>query len=100
MGALRLEPKKKAKVMGYYEQLEAGALNATRVDGRVWDVLADMLNVRARDLLTSGPSTVHFLGAPSAARSRPMMAATRAFEAAEEPEDEIDRLFQGAKTPP
>ena len=90
--ALHLEPQKNTKVIGYYEQLEAGSLDPTKVDRRVWDALAEVFHARVGDLLAPASPPFHSLAAPSAL-ARPMMAAMRDSEAYEEPKDEVDRLF-------
>jgi hypothetical protein len=92
---LSLDETKKDKVGRYYRELEAGALEAERVDRRVWNVLAEMLGTRVADLLAWRPRQPEF---PSPAfergAARPMMAAMRVSDQQEEPaEDEIDRLF-------
>jgi hypothetical protein len=93
---LGLDEKKKEKVRRYYGELEAGLLEPERVDRRVWDALAETLGARISDLiprrrrqLVAPPRTV----APAA---QPMMAAVRAPEPHEEPEDDVDRLFKSA----
>jgi hypothetical protein len=91
---LGLDVKKKEKVKRYYHELESGSLDAERVDGRVWDVLADTLGARVADLFGSRPRQPEFPTPAFARSSRPMMAAMRVAEQSEEPEDEVDRLFR------
>ncbi len=91
---LGLDEKKKEKVSRYYHELESGLLEPDRVDRRVWDVLAETLEARVADLLAWRPRQPEFPAPAFSRASQPMMAALRAPEGSEEPEDEIDRLFR------
>lgn len=96
--ACKIRPDARPKVRRYYQQLEGGVLDPSRVAASVWDVLVDVLG-RSRASL-SAPS----LGvAPAAA---PMYRADRLFEPGAlpalsasmtepEPPDDVDALFLG-----
>jgi hypothetical protein len=91
---LGLDIKKREKVKRYYHELESGLLEPEHVDRRVWDVLAETLGARVADLGAWRPRRSDFPTAAAFARaSQPMMAAMRATESPEEPQDEVDRLF-------
>lgn len=100
IAALGLDRAKREKVTGYYHQLENGLLDVTRVDRRVWEVLAEALEARLGDLVAWRPRPI---GAKLAymrpseileAASPSMPAAAAAPRAAAEPyPDEVDRLF-------
>jgi hypothetical protein len=91
---LGLDNKKKEKVKRYYHELEAGLLEPERVDPRVWDALAKTVGTRAADLVAWRPRRPEFPAPAFARASVSMMTAMRADEPAQEPEDEIDRLFR------
>jgi hypothetical protein len=91
---LGLDEKKKEKVGRYYNELESGLLEPERVDRRVWDVLAETLGARVRELVPSGLRPSDVPAAAFARASPPMMAATRAPDALPRSEDEVDRLFR------
>jgi hypothetical protein len=93
LGALSLKPHRREKVKRYYQQLETGLLEPARVDERVFDALARVLGVRARELASWRPPPV--AGAPAYFRTEGV-AARRTFSALDtEPEerDEVDELF-------
>jgi hypothetical protein len=93
-----VRPESRPKVRRYYQQLEGGILDPSRVGTSVWDAITGILG-RSRAALTA-PS----LGVgPSAA---PMYRADRLFEPGEvptlsasmtepEPPDDVDALFLG-----
>lgn len=93
------EPKRR-KLARYYNRLENGLLDVTRVDGRVFEALAKALNVNVSDLLfaRSAPPA----SAPAYLRSS--REAEEVFEihldalVATDPadRDEVDELFEGA----
>jgi hypothetical protein len=91
---LQLDPQKKGKVRRYYHELESGLLDPERVDGRVWDVLAEELSARAADLISWRPKPMRF-AASAFARTDEITARVSVPPAApkEKEEDEIDRLF-------
>lgn len=99
---LGLDRSKRAKVQGYYHQLENGLLDVRRVDPRVFEVLAARLKARVGDLLAWRPRPLAFEGtayhrvAPAPGQPAPAPA-TASFDMALAPEepDEIDRLFRG-----
>jgi hypothetical protein len=92
-----LDPATRPRVKRYYQQLEAGILDPTRVAASVWDAITGLLG-RSRALLSAPP------GPPPAAA--PMYRAEAQFSiseslvprAAPEPEalDEVDALFLGS----
>jgi hypothetical protein len=98
VAACEIQPDARPKVRRYYQQLEGGVLDPSRVATSVWDAITDVLG-RSRASLAA-PS----LGAtPSAA---PMYRAERLFEPSEmptlsasmtepEPPDDVDALFLG-----
>ena len=94
---LGLDPAKSDKVGGYYHDLEVGNLNPDRVDGSVWDVLADVLKANARSLagIRLEPPALAmsaYMREPTGTQAKPAGAPAAVPSAAEEP-DEIDRLF-------
>jgi hypothetical protein len=94
---LGLDRAKRAKVKRYYHELEGGLLEPTRVDARVWDVLAGTLRARVDDLLAwrRRPVAAAFDAAyrVSNLEAVPTVEPPRVSE--QEPDD-IDRLFRGA----
>jgi hypothetical protein len=94
--ACEIRPDARAKVRRYYQQLEAGILDPTRVADAVWDAITGLLG-RSRAVLSASPGTP-----PAAA---PMYRAPVLFELHEravqadvepEPPDEVDALFLGS----
>ena len=91
-----LDPAARPKVKRYYQQLEAGILDPTRVASSVWDAITGLLG-RSRALLSAPP------GPPPAAapmyRSDAQLAISERLVTplASEPEvpDEVDALFLG-----
>jgi hypothetical protein len=90
-----LDPAARPKVRRYYQQLEGGILDPTRVAASVWDAITGLLG-RSRALLSAPP------GAPAAApmfRSDAQLSLPERLvlrSAAEpEPPDEVDALFLG-----
>jgi len=92
-----LDPEARPKVRRYYQQLEGGILDPTRVAASVWDVITGLLG-RSRALLAAPPGP-----APAAA---PMYRADAAVDLQERlvtlsapeppaPPDEVDALFLG-----
>src|SRR5262249_34365297 len=47
---LHLDRGKRRKIRRYYEELEAGLIDAAKVSGRIWEVLAERLQKRIDDL--------------------------------------------------
>lgn len=96
VAACDLDPEARPKVRRYYQQLEGGILDPTRVAASVWDAITGLLG-RSRALLSAPPGP-----APAAA---PMYRADALFQldeaivsrAAPEPSplDEVDALFLG-----
>jgi hypothetical protein len=98
IAALSLDRAKRAKVLRYYQELEAPIRDPARVDRRVFEALAATLRTTASDLLGRGPlrprEAFSYLWAeptipPPAAAASAAMRLTRRPE----PPDEIDRLF-------
>ena len=91
-----LDPAARPKVRRYYQQLEGGILDPTRVAASVWDAITNLLG-RSRALLSAPP------GPPPAAA--PMYRGEAQFQLSEqvvlrsaaEPDapDEVDTLFLG-----
>ena len=91
-----LDPAARPKVRRYYQQLEGGILDPTRVAASVWDAITSLLG-RSRVLLSAPPG-------PSPA-SAPMYRGEAQFQLSEqvvlrsasEPDapDEVDTLFLG-----
>lgn len=98
VAALGLDPRKRPKVERYYEELETGALDGRRVDGRVWDALAGTLRAGLDEVRSWRPAVAHFgalafsVEAPAAAPAPMAAAMVQASPAGDEP-DEVDRLF-------
>lgn len=93
-----LDPVARPKVRRYYQQLEGGVLDPTRVAASVWDAITALLG-RSRALLSAPPGP-----APAA---EPMYRADASFALQERlvvpsapepptPPDEVDVLFLGA----
>ncbi len=97
VAACKLQPDARPKVRRYYQQLEGGILDPSRVAASVWDAVTEVLG-RSRSSLTA-PG----LGAAPAAA--PMYRADPLFDPSElrfsasmkepEPPDEVDALFLG-----
>lgn len=101
---LGLDPAKRGKVKRYLHELETGQLDASRVDRRVWDAVAETLKGRAADLASWRPRRLPAIQAASfrmvsysalESAAAPAAAAGAPPPPREEP-DEIDRLFKGA----
>jgi hypothetical protein len=96
--ACKIQPDARPKVRRYYQQLEGGVLDPSRVAVSVWDAITELLG-RSRASLTAPR-----LGA--AAPTAPMYRADRLFEPGEmptlsasntepDPPDDVDALFLG-----
>ena len=98
--ACEIRPDARAKVRRYYQQLEAGILDPSRVAESVWDAITGLLG-RSRAVLSVPPGP-----APAAA---PMFRADTGLLLQErlvalppqepEPPDEVDALFLGSDPP-
>jgi hypothetical protein len=90
-----VEESKRAKLKGYYQRLEGGLLDSTRVSRRVWDVLASVIDPQSQELAAWQPRKP-VAGAVYLRAGEPMAAPQLSFghQKGEEP-DEIDRLFVG-----
>jgi hypothetical protein len=93
--ALGLDPAKRAKVKRYYQRLEQGLLDPTRVSRRVLAVVKGQVGERTTEALAWQAPELRV--EPAYYRARPEMTAAAALDAAPEPEDEIDRLFTGGR---
>jgi hypothetical protein len=93
---LELDNSTRAKLKGYYQRLEGGLLDSTRVSRRVWDVLASVINPRSQELAAWEPRTAAG-GAVYLRAGEPIAVPQLSFghRKREEP-DEIDRLFLGS----
>ena len=91
---LGLDPTKRAKVKLYYQRLEGGLLEPSRVSRRVWDVLAAFVGPGSDELAAwhVRPAAVEgvYLRAAEPAAAPPQTAEPDA-----EAPDEIDLLFRG-----
>jgi hypothetical protein len=94
---LELDKSKRAKLKGYYQRLEGGLLDATRVSHRVWEVLASVIDPRAQELAAWEPRTAT-AGAVYLRAGEPVAAPqlSLARRKPEEP-DEVDRMFLGGE---
>jgi hypothetical protein len=94
MERLALDRAKRTKVKRYYHELEGGLLEPTRVDRRVWDVLAGALGTAVEDLRgwRPRPAALQFEAAYRVADATAPPALKRVPIPADKP-DEIDKLF-------
>jgi len=91
---LGLDPAKRAKVKRYYQRLEGGLLEPSRVSRKVWNVLTALVGPRSEELAAwhvrpAAAETVYLRAAEPAA-APPQFA-----EPGDEEADEIDLLFLG-----
>lgn len=106
LGLLGLGEERRAKVKGYYHELETGLLEPRGVDRRVWEALTSVLGTDTREL---AGWRAHRLTIDTAFRrdanlmdlhAAPPPAGAIEPEAtrhAPEPDDEVDRLFRGGE---
>ena len=98
VAACKIQPDARPKVRRYYQQLEGGVLDPSRVAASVWDAITDVLG-RSRASLTASSRG-------AALPAAPMYRADRLFEpremptlsaSAREPDspDDVDALFLG-----
>jgi hypothetical protein len=98
VAACEIQPDARPKVRRYYQQLEGGVLDPSRVAASVWDAITEALGRSRASLTAAGLGLT-----PSAA---PMYRADRLFEPGEmptlsasltepEPPDDVDALFLG-----
>jgi hypothetical protein len=90
---LGLDPAKRAKVKRYYQRLEGGLLEPSRVSRKVWDVLTGLVGQRSEELAAwhvRPPAGSGYLRAAEPAAAPPQVA-----EHGDEEADEIDLLFLG-----
>jgi hypothetical protein len=96
---LGLEAGKRRKVSRYYEELEAGLLDPVRVDGRVFEVLAEKLQVGFGDVFAVPQKTPSYSSATAekAAQRRQRLERSRLTSAqpGSKEWDEVDDLFRG-----
>jgi hypothetical protein len=93
VSALALDPAKRAKVKRYYQRLEQGLLDPTRVSRRVIAVVKGLVGERTTEALAWQAPELR--AEPAYYRARTEMATATGMAAEPEPEDEIDRLFTG-----
>jgi hypothetical protein len=100
LGLLGLGNERRAKVRGYYHELETGLLEPRGVDRRVWEALGQVLGASVADL--AGWRMRRIEAKPAFRMSADaMFDANVQFSAPQSPpdrpeEDEVDRLFTGA----
>jgi hypothetical protein len=95
VGACEIDPEARPRVRRYYQQLEGGILDPSRVAASVWDVLTGLLG-RSRGVLSAPVSGAQaapmYRGEPQSQLDRgPMPLAAPEST----PPDEIDALFLG-----
>jgi hypothetical protein len=90
---LGLDPRKRAKVKGYYQRLEGGSLDPRRVSRKIWDVLTTIVGSRP-DELVARPVPPAAQAVYLRAEAMPAAPPHVAGAMNEEP-DEIDALFTG-----
>ena len=97
MDRLALDKQKREKVKRYYHRLEGGLLDSSRVDRRVFEVLAETLKAQVGDLLAWRPRPLafepQFLRAEEPVWSAPAASPPEQRSEAPDEYDEIDRLF-------
>jgi hypothetical protein len=91
--ALGLDTAKRAKVKRYYQRLEQGLLDPTRVSRRVLAVVKGLAGERTTEALAWQAPELR--AEPAYYRTRTEMATATGMAAEPEPADEIDRLFTG-----
>jgi hypothetical protein len=91
---LGLDPAKRAKVKRYYQRLEGGLLEPSRVSRKVWDVVTSLIGPRSEELgaWQARPAAAEavYLRTAEPAAAAPLFAEPGDAEA-----DEIDLLFLG-----
>jgi len=97
VGALGIDPAKRARVVGHYHRLESGLLDLRRVDRRVLAAIAGAIGATVEELAIwaapprrSVAADAYLRAAPEADMAAP---AARAFLAPPPEPDEVDRLF-------
>ena len=93
--ALGLDPAKRAKVKRYYQRLEQGLLDPTRVSRRIVAVVKGRVGERTTDALAWRAPELRV--EPAYYRAAAKMTVAADMEAEPEPADEIDRLFTGGR---
>jgi hypothetical protein len=98
ISALGLDPGKREKVKGYYHRLETGLLEPRRVDGRVFEVLADTMRVSLTDVRAWRPQPQAIEAAYMRRDAEAARLTPPPVTAGEDEEsDEIDLLFLGGE---
>jgi hypothetical protein len=98
--ACELDPATRPKVKRYYQQLETGVLDPSRVAASVWDAITGLLG-RSRALLSAPPgpppaaATMYRADAPLGLQERLVTVAS--VEPPSSP-DEVDALFLGDRS--
>jgi hypothetical protein len=91
---LEVDKSKREKLKRYYQRLEGGLLDASRVSGKVWDVLASVIGPRSKELAARQPRAA--AGAVYLRAAEPTTAPQLSPAHPKREElDEIDRLFLG-----
>jgi hypothetical protein len=91
---LGLDPAKRAKVKRYYQRLEGGLLEPSRVSRKVWDVLTGVVGPRSEELAAWHVRPV--AAEPVYLRAaEPVAAPPQIAGPGDEAPDEIDLLFLG-----
>ncbi len=93
VATLSLDPSKRPKVKRYYQRLEQGLLDPTRVSRRVIAVVKSLVGERTTEALAWRAPELRV--EPAYYRVGAEMTTGLAAAAEPEPEDEIDRLFTG-----
>ena len=99
VAACKIQPDARPKVRRYYQQLEGGVLDPSRVAASVWDAITDVLG-RSRASLTAPslgatPSLPHPCTGPTALFEPGEMPTLSASMTEPEPPDDVDALFLG-----
>jgi len=93
---LDVEDSKRAKLKSYYQKLEGGLLDASRVSRRVWDVLASVVGPRSEELARWEPRADTAVAVYLRAAGPLAHASFGVTPRKTEKPDEIDRLFLAA----
>jgi hypothetical protein len=95
VSALGLDPAKRGKVKRYYQRLEQGLLDPTRVSRRVLAVVRGQVGERTTEAFAWRAPELRV--EPAYYRAGPELTTARGLAGEPEPEDEIDRLFTGGR---
>jgi hypothetical protein len=92
---LGLDPAKRAKVKRYYQRLEGGLLEPSRVSRKVWKVLTSLIGPRSEELAAWNVRPAMMAEAAFLRAAEPAAAPLQVVGPRDEPPDDIDRLFLG-----